>query len=226
MGRAQEKELSYFRRWGLHAAIHHAFTEWLRDVAGLPLFGIYARPLTAPTGPDPVDPGHVVRLFVQGDEHALLAAAKRPELELTPSFVRKAFGKGDLCAAILVDDQIVSFGWSAFTPTHVHDGICVAFGSRQRYGYFAFTLPEYRGRHLQRLSVPHRDRYCIAQGCTQSIAYIAVDNRSSIQMATAIGNRLIGFAGYLKRGPLFIPFRTRGAREHGFHFFRSDTTTG
>ena len=42
-------------------------------------------------------------------------------------------------------------------------------------------------------------------------------------MATAIGNHRVGFAGYLKLGPIFVPFRTRAVREEGFRFFRRDT---
>jgi hypothetical protein len=226
MVRARANELNYRQRWGLRAAVRHALIERLSGVAGLHLYGIYARPIHVLTGPDPVVPGYVVRLFARGDEQALLAAARNPELELTEHFVRTALGKSDVCAAILVDGQIVSFSWVAFTPTHVHDGVHVSFDTRDRYGYFAFTLPEYRGRHLLRLASPQRDRYCFDRGCTQGISYISVDNESSIQMATALGNRRIGFAGYLKLGPIFIPFRTPGVRERGFRFFRPHTTSG
>ncbi len=225
MARAQANELTYFQRWGLRAAVHHALIQRLSGVAGLHLYGIYARPIDALKGPDPVVPDHAVQLFLRGDEQALLAAAKRPELELTERFVRRALGKGDVCAAVLVDGQIVSFSWVAFTPTHVHEGVHVNFDSQYRYAYFAFTLPEYRGRHLARLAIPQRDRYCIDCGCTQGISYISVDNRSSSQMAKAVGNHRIGFAGYLKLGPIFIPFRTAGVRERGFRFFRPNTTS-
>jgi GNAT superfamily N-acetyltransferase len=175
------------------------------------------------TAKEPNLSGNEVRLFAHGDERSLLAAAQDPELELTERFVRGALGKGDVCAAILVAGQIVSFSWSAFSPTHHRDGVHVSFDSRHRYGYFAFTLPAYRGRHLPRLSVPHRDRYCVARGCTQSISFISIDNRSSIRMATANGSHRIGFAGYLKLGPIFVPFRTPGVRKQGFRFFKPAT---
>ncbi len=221
----QACDVSYLQRWGLLAAMQHALIERLSHAAGLHLYGIYARPIDM-QGPDPVAPDYVVRLFVQGDECALLAAAKRPELELTEHFVRAALGKGDVCAAVLKDGQIVSFSWAAFTPTHVHDGVYVSFDEGYRYGYFSFTLPEYRGCHLPRLASPQRDRYCTARGCTHGISYISLDNRSSMQMAMAAGNRRIGFAGYLKLGPVFVPFRTPGVRNHGFRFFRPDATSG
>jgi hypothetical protein len=221
---ASTRELSYRQRWGNFAALQHGLLERLSSRAGLHLYGVYLRPLDAVNAPEPVVPGYVVRLFTQGDEHALLAAANEPELELTQSFVCTALGKGDVCAAVLVDGQVVSFGWSAFTPTRHRDGVYVSFDARHRYGYFAFTLSEHRGRHLPRLAVPLRDRYCVARGCTHSISFISVDNRSSIRMATAIGNRRVGFAGYLKLGPIFFPFRTRAVREQGFRFFSRDTS--
>jgi len=149
----------------------------------------------------------------------------RPELELNADFVHTALGKGDVCAAVLENGQIVSFNWSAFTPTRVRDEIHVSFDDRYRYGYFAFTLPEYRGRHLLRLVSWQRDRYSLEQGRTSSIAYVSIDNQSSMRMTVALGSRRVGFAGYLKRGSVFLPFRTDGVREHGFRFFTPDRIT-
>ena len=218
-------DLSYRQRWGLSAAIQHSVVERLDQIAGFHLYGIYYRPVTPPAWPGPVVPGFEIRLFHQGDEQELLACAVRPELELTADFVNKALGKGDMCAAILENGQIVYFSWTAFTPTHVRDGVYVSFADRYRYGYFAFTLAEYRGRHLPRMASWQSDRYCVEHGRTHSISYISIDNQSSMRMAGAIGNRRIGFGGYWKRGPLFIPFRTYGVREHGFRFFMPDRIT-
>ncbi len=47
----------------------------------------------------------------------------------------------------------------------------------------------------------------------------AVDNRSFMRHIVAVGNRRIGFAGYVKREPFFVTFRTQGVRRRGFRFF-------
>jgi len=215
----ERKEPTYRERWGLVAAAHAAFFHCLRRWLGLRVYGIYARPLTPPRGSDPAVPGFSYRLFEQDEAEALIARVKRPELDLPETFVRHALDKGDVCDAILHDDEVVSYGWSAFTPTHDAEGVYVGFGEKDRYGYKAFTLPEYRGRHLPRVFKPLRDRHCIARGCTHTVAFVAVDNRSSIRATLAQSYRRIGFAGYLKRGPFFWSFRTPGVRRRGFRFF-------
>jgi hypothetical protein len=218
-GGTRARPPSFRRRWGWLAALHHSFVQRLSRSLGLHIYGIYIRPIEQIVGPDPIVPGFCFRLYQPGEAVALLADATRPELELTEVFVRKAFDKGDVCEAILFNGEIVSFSWSAFSPTHVQDGVHVVFDDRHRYAYFAFTLPEYRGRHLPRLFKPFRDRHCVSRGCTHSISYISVDNHSSVCSARAAGNRRIGFAGYLKRGALFFAFHTSKVRESGFRFF-------
>ena len=214
------KEPSYRARWGLAATVQAAILRRLRRWVGLRIYGVYFQPLEWPAGPDPVVPGFSARLFQPGEAEALIACAKSPELDLSEAFVRDALGKGDVCLAILRDGAIVSYGWCAFTPTHDEEGVFVGFGASYRYAYNWFTLPEYRGRHFLRAFKPIRDRYCATtRGCTRSIAFIALDKRSSIRTALAIGQRRVGTAGYLKCGPIFWPFATAGAREHGFYFF-------
>jgi hypothetical protein len=213
-----ERRAGFRRRWGWFAALHHALVQRLLSSLGLRIYGIYSRAITPHDGPDPVVPGYSFQLYQRGDASALLAAARRPELEITEAFVDKAFGKGDVCEAILFNQEVVSFSWAAFSTTHDHDGVYIEFNAGYRYAYFAFTLPEHRGRHLPRQFKPFRDRHCLARGCAHSIAYISVDNHSSIRSALAAGNRRIGFAGYLKRGRVFVPFRTRGVSRSGLRF--------
>ncbi len=212
------EELTYRTRWGRLAAIQSAIIQRSRWRLGLYVFGIYWRPLVAPTGPDPSLPGFSHRMFARGDAEELIACAKRPELGLSETFVRAALGKGDICSATLRNDEIVAFDWSAFSPTEVHEGVFVSFADKDSYGYFSYTLPEFRGNHFSRIFTPIKDRHRIARGCTHTIAYVAVDNRSSIRLSIGQGSSRIGFAGFWKRGPIFVPFRTRGVREHGLYF--------
>ena len=131
-----------------------------------------------------------------------------------------AFDKGDACDAIFHDGKIVSYTWIAFSPTHDSDGVFIEFRKGDRYGYKALTRPEYRGQHLRRR--PQSDEYCHRRGCTHVIAFVDVINRSSLRSAAARGNVRIGYAGYLKRGRVFVPFRSRAVRRRGFRFFIPD----
>jgi hypothetical protein len=215
----RQTETTFRARWGWIAARQHAIVQRLQWMFGVHIYRIYGRPIEPLVGPQAIVPGFTFRVFQRGDEAALFAASARPELEITSSFVSEAFGKGDVCEAILCDGQIASFSWSAFTPTHDHDGVYIEFGDHCRYAYFAFTLPEYRGRYLPRLFKQSRDEYSSSRGCKYSISYISIDNRSSIRLALAAGNRVLGYAGYLKRGSFFLTLRSRGVRDSGLRYF-------
>ncbi len=205
------KEASKPERSSLRSKVRR----WL----GLHIYGIYARPLEQPPDSAPDIPQFSHRVFDARDVEALLALAKRPDLEMSETFVRRALAKGDACGVVLYKDQIASYAWFAFTPTHDSEDVYVDFGDNNRYGYKALTLEEFRGQHLFRYYNRFSDAHCIARGRTHSIAFIDVSNHASIRASIGIGYLRIGFAGYLKRGPLFIPFRTTAVRRRGFRFF-------
>lgn len=200
----------------LHMGIGWRLRKWL----GLHIYGIYARPLGAPAAAQPSkDSGYTLRVFESGDLDALLGCASDPRLDLGEAFVRDAFAKGDACATVFSDGRVVSYNWMAFTPTHDQHGVHVDFRPTYRYAYKAFTVPEFRGRHLIRLLKAAVDDYCLRRGRVSSITFVAIDNYASIRYTLGVGNHRIGFAGYLKLGAIFLPFRTTGVRSEGFRFF-------
>lgn len=215
----RETELSHRARWGLAAAVQKALVSRLRWWFGLRIYGIYARPVALPEEPDPVVPGYSHRLFEEAQAEELIACSRDPELDLPESFIRDALAKGDICDAILHDGRAVSYRWSAFTPTHDDSGVYVRFDEGYRYGYKTYTLPQYRGRHLLGGKTRLTEARWISRGCASAIAFVAIDNRSSIRRALVMGSRRVGFAGYLKRGGIFLPFRTPGVRRCGVSFF-------
>ena len=200
------------------AKTFNAVLDRSRRWLGIGVYGIYTRPLAPPQHSEPDMPDFAHRIYEQRDAEALLAQAKRPELEMSETFVRRALAKGDACGAILYKNEIVSYGWLAFSPTHHSEGVYVDFGENDRYGYKGLTLQEFRGRHLRRLFNHFNDPYCMARGRTHVIAFVDLGNNASIRHMTAMGQRRIGFAGFLKRGRLFIPFATAAVRRHGFRF--------
>lgn len=215
------KEKSFHARWGVRAALLRWVMNALGRHLGLHVYGIFTRQMELHPGPDPEAKDFTFRMFDSGDEIDLIAASASPELGMSAAFIRNALGKRDVCEAILCEGKIVAYNWSAFTPTEDEQSVFTDFGEDYRYCYKALTLPEYRGHHLLRVYTPLRDRYSIqVRKRTHTIAFISIDNRPSIQAATAIGYRRVGFAGYLARGSVFLPFRTGGARVAGFRFFR------
>jgi len=214
------RQLSFHERWGLTAAALKVLLTALRRYLGIHLYGIYAREMEMPSATVPAMPGFIFRMFELSAAEDLIARSTREELGMSAEFIRSALAKGDVCDAVIRDGEVVSYSWSAFTPTRDDGGVFVGFGNRYRYGYKAYTLPAYRGQHLQRVNKPMRDRYCLeTRGRTHTIAFISIDNRPSIRMTTSLGYQRAGLAGYISLGPLFIPFRTGGARAQGFYFF-------
>lgn len=214
------KQRSHIERWGIFSAVRFAVAWRLREWLGLRLYGIYTRPLSPTPAESPADAqGLSHRLFEPADVDALLAVRADPRLRLDEVFVRSAFAKGDACNAALREGQLIAYSWMAFTPTHDADGVYARFGPGYRYLYKAFTLPEFRGRHALRQFRAYGDGYARQRGCASTIAFIAIDNDASMRSALGSGNRRIGFAGYLKLGSLFIPFRTLPVRAIGFGFF-------
>lgn len=202
----------------LCAGVSWRLCSWL----GLHVCGIYSKELKASTDPAPEIPGLSFQLFASGEAAPLIARVRHPGLDLPEAFIHHALAKGDVCAAILCNDEVISYVWLAFTPTHDADGVHISFCESDLYCYKALTLPEYRGRRLPRLLGFLAERYCVTRGCTHAIAYIDIHNRASIRAVAAQGGCRIGFAGYLKRGPIFVSFRTQGVRRHGFQFFLPD----
>lgn len=186
---------------------------------GLHGCGIYSKELKVSTDPAPEIPGFSFQLFVNGDAASLIARARHPELDLSETFIQRALAKGDVCATILCNDEVIAYIWLAFTPTHDADGVHIAFRDGDLYCYKALTLPEFRGRRLPRLLGILADRYCVTRGCTHTIAYIDIHNQVSIRAVAAQGGCRIGFAGYFKRGPIFVSFRTQDVCRRGFQFF-------
>ncbi len=209
----------YWQRWGILAGVQAVIFRRLRQWLGLRVYGIHVRPIR-PDRDTSLPAGFTYRIFEGKDLEAMLPYIEDSSLGISEAFVRSAFGKGDACDAIFHDGKIVSYTWIAFSPTHDSDGVFVEFRKGDRYGYKALTRPEYRGQHLRRR--PQSDDYCHRRGCTHVIGFVDVINRSSLRSSSARGNIRIGYAGYLKRGRLFLPFRSRAVRRRGFRFFIPD----
>ena len=79
--------------------------------------------------------------------------------------------------AALYDARVA---WRAFSPAPHSPGLWVAFEKPYRYGYKAYTRPEYRGRHLQKPIRLLADAYSIALGYTATVSYIELHNFPSM----------------------------------------------
>ena len=225
LGRTRELR----ERWGLPAAIFALFISVLRPRLHIRIYGIYVRAHSSSRNSSSrpqtsTDSAITYRIFSKSNLDELLKQAKRSDLDMSEAFIREAIAKGDICSAALINGNIVSYVWSAFSATHDTDDVYAVFPSGFRYGYKAYTLPECRGQHLRDGTIPLRDQYCAERGCMHSLSFIAVDNYASIRAATRSGVTRVGFAAFYKKGSRFISYHSPGVKKLGFRFESRDDT--
>jgi len=205
---------SEYRKWGLrkflYARLMRALAPWLFFCS------VEVRTLCAEPKLPKLAPGRSVRVATQQE---LEAVAADPIYEMSKSFIRESLERGSYCMAVFQDDKIISYAWRSFSTTPHVGGIWVEIGPNYRYGYKGFTHPDFRQQGLQHFTSLASDADAIRRGCTLGIGFIETHNYPSLISNAKRNNKRVGFAGYLRfRGRVF-PFRTPGAKKHGFRFF-------
>ncbi|MEX2123603.1 MAG: hypothetical protein WD795_06890 [Woeseia sp.] len=203
-----------YRSWGLLRFIHLCVMKLLRR--RLTLCGIYARTLSQnPVLPD-LPGNRDVRIATMEE---LTEAGKDPVYDLGSEFIHSAIGKGDMCIALFEDDRLLAYYWRAADKTPHVRGLWAEFGPGYCYNYKAFTHPAFRQQRLQQIVATWSDPLMLQRGFAQSIGFIETHNFASIKSTERRGSRKVGYAGYLQLLGKSFPFRSRGAKRHGFRFF-------
>jgi hypothetical protein len=143
-----------------------------------------------------------------------MEAARDPDFDLVPADVEAALARGDICAAAFDGDRMVSYVWRSFSSAKYGDDLWVEIRKPYRYGYKGYTVPEYRGRHLQNSVALFTDDLCVARGHTHALSLIETHNFSSVQSESRRHSILVGWVGYFKILGRTYPFRSPGARKH------------
>jgi ribosomal protein S18 acetylase RimI-like enzyme len=152
-------------------------------------------------------------------EPELFAAVIDLPKQLDADFLQSALSRGDLCAAAFDGGHMVGFQWASFTTAQINEQLAVEFPSSHRYGYKGFVHPDYRGRRIAWRVMRYLDSECLLRGYEQTMVYVETHNYASLANLERLGNRCIGYAGYLSLGRRCHPFATKGARRHGFSFY-------
>lgn len=189
----------------------------LCNYLGLQVSRIISRPLFASSnGVDRLN-GHISYRLIA--EQELLQQSVDPDLELSARFICLACGRGDICVAAFDGSLLVGYQWFALGATPHVNGIWVDFDPGACYCYKQFVRPRHRGQHIAAGLTTYGGGLCSNQGCRRSVAFINLDNKCSWRAASRVGNRTIGYAGYLQCFGLFLSFRTAGAIRFGFRFY-------
>ncbi len=203
------------RRWGTAHALYAEFMGRLSRV--IEVSGVYIRPYS---GAQPAAELHASLTMRSTTVEDLEAAVRIRSLQLHQTFVDAALARGDACIAAFDGDRMVAYVWRAPTVApHKHD-LWVTFKPEHEYSYKGFVEPQYRGYRLFHLMIVFSDAESIRLGFTHGISIIETHNFASIRSTALHGNRRIGIAGYVRLLGRTFPFRSSGARRHGFAFRR------
>ena len=206
-------------RWGLPRSAYIRTMNSLKP--WLTLFVVNVREQHSVERSNDGVPGISVRAANQAE---LVWAARDPEMGLNPVTIDAALRRGDICVGAFDrqtnPERLVSYTWRSFTTAPHVDGLWVAIERPVRYGYKAFTHPDYRGRHLQDLVSYYTDALCLDRGFRYALSIIETHNFASIASDKRRGNRVVGWAGYIKALGHVFPFRSPGARRHTFRFVK------
>lgn len=200
-------------RWGLIRLCYGRLMTLVRP--WFMLARINTRPLGIHGGS--VEPGKFTSPRIANREELQKASEEMP-VALSQEFVVAALARGDICIAAFSGTKMVSFVWRSYGRAPHVDGLWVAFEKPYRYGYKAYTRPEYRGQHAMDPTLT--DRICIERGRRYALGFVESHNFSSIQRSRRLGNTCVGLAGYVKVFGRAYPFRSPGAKKHTFEFYR------
>ena len=162
------------RRWGIRRAF--AIQLFSRASPRLILSNVYLRDLTRPTE-HRVDPALTYRVLSEDD---LAKAREALPSEFPERFLKDARARGDLCIGAYDGSRLAAYVWRAYRVARINDFL-IELPAGVRYGYKAYTRPEYRGRHIQTSLVVAMEHVCLQRGVRKSLSFIDVHNYSSIR---------------------------------------------
>ncbi len=203
----------HVRRHGLWRTLYRGVMDRLGG------FFVIARVTTRPMdGNPPGDPTVDTSLpYRVASREDLYRACETIPDQLDRKFVDEALARGDICTACFVNGEMIKFGWRSYTFAPHVPGVWVKVTKPYRYGYKAYTIPEYRGRHIG--IVPGSFDYLDSErGYTHGVAFIETHNFASLAGSRRRKNRQVGYMGYFRLFGRTFPFRTRGVKACGVSF--------
>lgn len=212
----KSNSLDMLRRLGMVKALHFYSLRFLNKYLGIrgSLNLIFCRQLTTSK---PVNESQYQFRPVSEQDWSTYSSIE--EYDCSPSFVRGALARGDICVGAFIDDQLVAYFWRAFSTTPHQGDIWVNVGPNAHYAYKSYTLPAFRGQHIISQVYACGDHLSLDRGLHYSVGFIDSTNYPSIKALKQKGVQFVGYAGYLYIFGTIIFYRTAGAKKQGFEFY-------
>ena len=205
---------SHLSRWGLMRTSYAVIMTGLEH-CGFHLCQIDTRPLEAePSLAIPIPEAFELRILSRQE-----CLTHRSHMPMSVDFINSAFERGDLCAGALYKDKLVAFVWRSFSTAPHLSRVWVAFAAPHRYGYKAYTCPQFRGQRLHNLLSKFSDPACLERGVSKTVGFVKTHNFASINSVRRNSGQLLGYAGYIQIGRFFASFCSPGVKSSGFRFY-------
>jgi ribosomal protein S18 acetylase RimI-like enzyme len=181
--------------------------------AGLRVFRIFGRRLEAQARV--ARGGLDYRLLSKRDVLPLCADAS---LDLSPSKVRAAYGRGDLCVGVFDRAELAGYCWFALAAAPHMDRAWLEFPPDVVYTYKSYVRPAFRGRGIAAAMYRVADGLFLERDRTRAVICVESHNWSSIAAAKRSGFAGAGYAAYVG-GARLRAWSSRTAAGYGLRFF-------
>jgi hypothetical protein len=141
---------------------------------------------------------------------------------LSSEFIANAASRGEMCVAVLKENQIVSYSWYALHSIEGenHVGVPMSYSADFAYLYNAYTRPEFRGHRLFGSGISVALRALTAQNITKLIATVNGSNYSSLKSLRQAGFSRLGRIWTFGHGAKRFAITPSAAGELGIRFGR------
>lgn len=134
------------------------------------------------------EPGMVVRELTKSE---IEAQAAQGEHWFFPGAVEESLCRGDRCFGVFVQDVLACSNWCTTRPLRQF-GLQLSCSEDAFFGYRMFTVPQFRGRRLQRILRHFVARQYIGDGYRWYLNTMYSTNSASIRAATNCGFQRVG----------------------------------
>jgi hypothetical protein len=143
--------------------------------------------------------------------------AKETGYELTESFIKQAFQKGDECYGILDGDILAGYGWYSNQPTSIHpEDLTLHFSSEYIYMYKGFTHINYRGQRLHSIGMSWALKSYLERGFKGIVSYVETNNFSSLKSVYRMGYEDFGKVYISRLFDKYILHSDKGCNDYNF----------
>lgn len=141
-------------------------------------------------------------------------------LDISHTFIEKAFARGDQCVGALDGKKVVGYAWRSSSQVEVDYPIYMQFGNKLYYRYKGFVAPEYRGKDIFNNIKLVAESAQIGLDRTYAFGCIETHNYPSLKASHKHGDISIGYTAYISNRFFFLSWSSKKAKHWGIRTFK------